>query len=176
MLINCNSCNKKFMVPDSAITESGRLVQCGTCGNKWTQFPIKEKKITQTKKEFSTKIVKKPESKKITRRKKLNKIERYSEEYLQKKHGIQIIEKKSKDYKNEKNKTKSKVNKSREIGFGFYSYLIFLIIFIFTSFGVVNLTKEIIIDSYPKSETYINYLYEIIEILNAVIFQLFNKF
>ena len=51
MLINCNSCHKKFMVPDSAITESGRLVQCGTCGNKWTQFPVKEQKINIPKKE-----------------------------------------------------------------------------------------------------------------------------
>ena len=176
MLINCNSCNKKFMVPDSAITTSGRLVQCGTCGNKWTQYPIKEKKIKETKQEVSTKITKKPETKKIIQKKKLNKIERYSQEYLEKKHGIKIIEKKSKDYKNVKNKIKSKLNKSREIGFGFYGYLILFTIFILTTLGIINLTKEIIIDIYPKSEAYINYLYEVIEILNAVIFQLFNKF
>ena len=42
MLVNCNSCQKKFNVPDSAITEAGRLLQCGSCGNKWTQYPIKE--------------------------------------------------------------------------------------------------------------------------------------
>ena len=41
MLISCNSCQKKFVVPDNAIKESGRLVQCSACGNKWTQFPIK---------------------------------------------------------------------------------------------------------------------------------------
>ena len=41
MLVNCNSCQKKFTVPDSAITEAGRLLQCGSCGNKWTQYPIK---------------------------------------------------------------------------------------------------------------------------------------
>ena len=39
MILTCNSCGKKFVVPDSAITASGRMVQCGSCGNKWKQFP-----------------------------------------------------------------------------------------------------------------------------------------
>ena len=41
MILSCNSCEKKFVVPDNAITASGRLVQCSSCGNKWKQFPIK---------------------------------------------------------------------------------------------------------------------------------------
>ena len=43
MILTCNSCGKKFVVPDSAITSSGRMVQCGSCGNKWRQFPTGEK-------------------------------------------------------------------------------------------------------------------------------------
>ena len=39
---------KKFLVPDNAIPSSGRLVQCSSCGNKWTQYP--EKKIIKPKK------------------------------------------------------------------------------------------------------------------------------
>ena len=50
MLINCNSCLKKFTVPDSAIRETGRLLQCGSCGNKWTQYPIEKKIIENIKK------------------------------------------------------------------------------------------------------------------------------
>ena len=42
MIIQCNSCDKKFNVPDGAITEAGRLVQCSSCGNKWTQYPLKQ--------------------------------------------------------------------------------------------------------------------------------------
>ena len=42
MILECKSCNKKFLVPDSAITSTGRLVQCSSCGNKWTQYPIKK--------------------------------------------------------------------------------------------------------------------------------------
>ena len=40
MILNCNSCEKKFVVPDHAISAEGRVVQCGSCGNKWRQFPI----------------------------------------------------------------------------------------------------------------------------------------
>ena len=35
---------KIFVVPDAAITASGRMVQCGSCGNKWKQYPINEDK------------------------------------------------------------------------------------------------------------------------------------
>ena len=40
---NIKSCDKKFIVPDSAVTATGRLVQCSSCGNKWTQYPLKAK-------------------------------------------------------------------------------------------------------------------------------------
>ena len=43
MILSCNSCKKKFVVPDEAITASGRLVQCSACGNKWNQFPVNSK-------------------------------------------------------------------------------------------------------------------------------------
>ena len=48
MILTCNSCGKKFVVPDSAITAVGRTVQCGSCGNKWKQFPVGEVKNPQT--------------------------------------------------------------------------------------------------------------------------------
>ena len=91
MLVNCNSCQKKFSVPDSAITEAGRLLQCGSCGNKWMQYPIKKEKTTQeeTKKEKSTTSTniksKKPQKFKDSSKKKKRSINLYSEEYLKKK-------------------------------------------------------------------------------------------
>ena len=60
MILECKSCQKKFLVPDNAITSSGRLVQCSSCGNKWTQFPLKKKNELYKKqsepKELVTKI------------------------------------------------------------------------------------------------------------------------
>ena len=82
MLINCNSCQKKFIVPDSAIKESGRLLQCGSCGNKWTQYPIKKNLETKAVKENSPGIKKNTSSNKIKKstKKKKREINLYSVE------------------------------------------------------------------------------------------------
>ena len=42
------SCSRKFAVKDSDIPKEGRMVQCGSCGNKWKQFPADEVKKTQS--------------------------------------------------------------------------------------------------------------------------------
>ena len=171
MILECKSCSKKFLVPDSAITSKGRLVQCSSCGNKWTQFPI-EKKIIKEKINFTAKknVIKKPiktspklkkeEKFFITSEKKKKNIKKksgpsiYSKEYLEKKHGIKIDRNVSNLSKNRPNKKESKSY------FGFYSYLI-VFLFLFTSLiGIVNLTKEIIILNFPFTETYIEYLFE----------------
>ena len=96
MILSCNSCGKKFVVPDQAITSAGRMVQCGSCGNKWKQYPTKSEKITpkEDKKPSlkKTPIKTKPPKpkKKITKKKR--EINLYSPEYLAKKHGISLKE------------------------------------------------------------------------------------
>ena len=35
MLIKCPNCTKSFNVKDHLIPDKGRLLQCGTCNNKW---------------------------------------------------------------------------------------------------------------------------------------------
>ena len=100
MILTCNSCGKKFVVPDSAISASGRLVQCGSCGNKWKQFPVGKiiKKTQSIKKppKISFKMLKfngKTETKKSKKTAPKNQeISLYSPEYLAKKHGIKIDE------------------------------------------------------------------------------------
>ena len=157
MLLNCNSCQKKFIVPDSAITQSGRLVQCGSCGSKWTQYPVKE--ILAKK----TKIIKENKNYKNTVKKTRSKKNLYTAEYLKKKHGLVI---------NESKDTSESVlakGKKKKNSFGFYSYIIILLVFFASLFGVLNLTKEIIILKYPFAEMYISYLYEVIDIIKITI-------
>ena len=151
MIVNCNSCQKKFVVPDSAITESGRLVECGSCGNKWTQYPVKEKPILETKK-----------SKPIKIKKNKKKINLYSEEYLKQKHGL-VIQKSTVQLEK---KTKS---------FGFYSYMITIIIFFIAIFGILNLSKDILIFNYPATELYFNYLYEVLYIIKITFTEFVNQ-
>ena len=51
MIIQCESCSKKFIVNDSDIPKEGRNVQCGYCSVTWLQKPIsvssKTIKLTQ---------------------------------------------------------------------------------------------------------------------------------
>ena len=114
MLVSCNSCQKKFIVPDKAITVSGRLVQCGSCGVKWTQYPVKN---TEAKK---SKLNKNENSIKKTRVKK----NLYTPEYLRKKHGLIINKSPREPRKDKQNEKKSNNN------FGFYGYLIIFFCFL----------------------------------------------
>ena len=154
MILTCNSCGKKFVVPDNAITASGRTVQCGSCGNKWKQFPpqnlkkktIFDKKTSPAIKKPITKIPK-PKTKKV---KKPREINLYSPEYLQKKHGISLNNV-------EKNKTQISNNK---ISFGFYNSLLLFIVLIISISRGLYFFQDFIIQSFPFTEFYLNYFFE----------------
>ena len=54
MIIQCESCSRKFVVKDNDIPTKGRMVQCGYCSVTWHQMPIattikNEKKIKTSK-------------------------------------------------------------------------------------------------------------------------------
>ena len=42
MIIQCESCSKKFIAKDSDIPKEGRMVQCGYCSVTWHQMPVLE--------------------------------------------------------------------------------------------------------------------------------------
>jgi len=56
MIVQCESCSRKFVVNDKDIPDSGRTVQCGYCSITWHQMPISIAKETSEK----TKINKPP--------------------------------------------------------------------------------------------------------------------
>ena len=157
MILSCNSCKKKFVVPDQAITALGRTVQCGSCGNKWKQFPIKnelsktilENKIIPKK---ITNLHKKPKlkSKKF---KKTREIDLYSPEYLAKKHGIILKN------INSNNKDKS----TKKVTFGFYNSLILFTVFFIALSKSLRFFQDFIIQKLPFTEFYINYFFESIK-------------
>ena len=162
MILSCNSCGKKFVVPDNAITASGRMVQCGSCGNKWRQYPLNEiKKLllsskpkktvskslacstknTKTKKKPKKNIVKKPRE-----------ISLYSPEYLAKKHGIKINDTKP-------IKVNNKIEREK-ISFGFYNSLILFIFLVIAFSRILYFSQNFIISYLPASEYYLNYFFE----------------
>ena len=157
MIIQCKSCQKKFNVPDSAITDSGRLVQCSSCGNKWTQFPIqKSPKKEEIKVQKIDNVVKSVTNNKKKKKKKKKNIKPYSEDYLKKKHGIKIIDpSKASTISNNSN---LKIRSS----YGFYNTVLTLIVLLTSIFGVLILTEQMIVEKYPFFEIYIDYLFETI--------------
>ena len=93
MILECKSCQKKFIVPDNAISKTGRLVQCSSCGNKWTQYPIVKKETSQKPERVSPKLREvKVFNSPVTKKKKVKKRAGpsiYSKEYLEKKTWYQ---------------------------------------------------------------------------------------
>ena len=161
MILTCNSCGKKFVVPDSAITASGRMVQCGSCGNKWRQYPVGEVKKTQsiprTKKVVSKpqpikQKIEKPKKVKRNASKKPREISLYSPEYLAKKHGIKIN-----DVQTEKRVSKQE---KKRVSFGFYNSLIVFIFFVIALSRILYFSQGFIISNIPASEYYLNYFFE----------------
>ena len=160
MILTCNSCDKKFVVPDSAITASGRMVQCGSCGNKWKQFPAVEvktqsssrpQKVTSRPKQVKPNI-QKPRKIKKTATKKPREISLYSPEYLAKKHGIKIN-----DLQPEKKISKQEKGK---VTFGFYNSLIVFIFFVVALSRILYFSQGFIVSNIPASEYYLNYFFE----------------
>ena len=161
MILSCNSCGKKFVVPDNAITASGRMVQCGSCGNKWKQFPMgevektqlisRQKKVVSKPKPVQAKIQKSKKVKKTTP-KKPREISLYSPEYLAKKHGIRIN-----DVQPEKKISKQEKGK---VAFGFYNSLIVFIFFVIALSRILYFSEGFIVSKIPASEYYLNYFFE----------------
>ena len=71
MILTCNCGEKKFTLPDKAIPAAGRMVQCGSCGLKWKQFPVGVKKHNQSLKKKKGGFKPQPIQKKIQKPKKI---------------------------------------------------------------------------------------------------------
>ena len=160
MILNCNSCGKKFVVPDNAITAAGRMVQCGSCGNKWKQFPVKntlkaEEKITNLKPPIK-KVKLSGANKKVVKKKakKRSGPDLYSPEYLAKKHGIKI--------NNDETVKKKQINSTKKVKFGFYQLLIVFLIILISFLRLLYFAKDYIVYKLPIMESYLDYLFETI--------------
>tara|TARA_B100001123_G_C14991585_1_gene899808 strand:- start:269 stop:793 length:525 start_codon:yes stop_codon:yes gene_type:complete len=174
MIIQCTACEKKFSVPSSAITASGRLVQCSFCGNKWTQHPI-ESEI----KESITKTISAPRDipvKKTTKKRKGP--APYSKEYMKEKWGTSV-----KSYASDKGlskKIKRVPEKQKPIknvgkpGFGFFSYIITLAVLSTFFVGILSFERTRLSRKFPFLDPYINNFFETIENFKIFILDLYQ--
>jgi len=169
MILSCDSCEKKFVVPDNAISAAGRLVQCSSCGNKWTQFPINEKVKAKVSK-IKSPAKKIQSSAKKSKRKIIKKTgpDLYSPEYLAKKHGIKIDS--NPVLKNKITRVKTKVS------LGFYSFVIISVVIAISILRLLYFTQDIIIEKLPIAEIYIDYLFESIRNIKEIIQNFFSNY
>ena len=176
MIIQCTSCEKKFNVPDAAITSAGRLVQCSSCGNKWTQYPVKSKPIVSKK-------VPKPSIPMSTKNKKTKKRTSpvpYSKEYMEQKWGtsVQSYAKEkglSKETGKSKKVQKQKSSKSLEKpGYGFFNYVITFSVLSIFLVGILNFVRSRITRKFPVLEPYIDHFFESLEIFKIFILDFFR--
>ena len=164
MIIQCTACDKKFSVPDSAITANGRLVQCSSCGNKWTQYPIIQNKTETKIIAKSSKNIGKKTIKKISKK---SSPAPYSKEYMQQKWGTSLESytvKKGISKKAKNNTIKQKTLKREEkIGFGFFNYIITLFVLSTFFVGILGFERTRLSRKFPFLEPYIDYFFETLE-------------
>ena len=158
MIITCNCGLKKFSLPDNSIPAAGRMVQCGSCGLKWKQFPVNEinntepisniKNIASEPKQVQPKRQKVKKVKKTSVRKS-REIDLYSPEYLAKKHGIKLG-----------NEEIKKTSSDEKVSLGFYNTsLLFVVLIIVLSRGLYFF-QDFVVQKFPITEFYINYFFE----------------
>ena len=189
MIIQCQSCSKKFIVKDTDIPKEGRNVQCGYCSFTWhqksislTDKPIKLTKIAKPSKKIdetlSVDAIKASDGKTykflgsqwaellpsgktgLFAKKKIGKeLDKITGRKIEK-----TIEKKRKKELDPSTQGISGSEKLPDIykpreGLGFFGYIFLLIIVGFSIVGVLKTFENDLIDRFPEIE----YVYEILD-------------
>ena len=190
MIIQCESCSKKFIVKDSDIPKEGRSVQCGYCSFSWHQKststqdkPIKLTKIAKPSKKIdealSVDAIKASDGKTykflgsqwaellpsgktgLFARKKIGK-------ELDKITGRKIEKTSEKKRKRELDPSTEGISSSEKLpdiykpreGLGFFGYIFLIIIVGFSLVGILKTFEDDLLNYYPES----NYIYELLDI------------
>tara|TARA_A100001015_G_C14644106_1_gene576572 strand:- start:208 stop:672 length:465 start_codon:yes stop_codon:yes gene_type:complete len=153
MIIICPCGEKKFEIEENLIPKKGRLLQCGSCDEKWFFKP--GKKIDYLDDDKTKSIESKP-----------NDI------------GINDYNNTKKDASNENIKIENKSKRNiKKLSFGFYlrnffSYLIVFFISIVALIILLDTLKQPLIFLLPNLEFYLFNLFEVLKDINLFIMDL----
>tara|TARA_B100001123_G_C14865753_1_gene849848 strand:+ start:73 stop:693 length:621 start_codon:yes stop_codon:yes gene_type:complete len=182
MIIQCESCSRKFIVKDIDIPEEGRTVQCGYCSVTWHQKPI-----TITKKDVQPEVTQSLSVEKIKASDgKTYKFlgSQWAELLPSGKTGLfakkqigkeldkltgrkvdKVIKKKTKKTKEvdpsegiDSEKRLPEIYKPKE-GLGFFGYIFLIIIIGFSIVGILRTFENDLINYFPQTE----YIYELLD-------------
>jgi len=185
MIIQCQSCSKRFVVKDKDIPEEGRVVQCGYCSVTWRQMPTLKKTIITEKEDTNESLS--VESIKASDGKTYKFIgSQWAQLLPSGKTGLFAKKKIGKELdkltgRKKTNITKTKTKKTKEVdpssemlsdsqqlpdiyipkeGLGFLGYIFLLIIISFSTVGVLKTFENDLINYFPQAE----YIYEALDL------------
>ena len=184
MIIQCESCSRKFIVKDSDIPENGRTVQCGYCSITWHQNPVsistkKIKPAVEINEDLSVDAIKASDGKTykflgsqwaqllpsgktgLFAKKKIGKeLDRLTGRKVE--SAVERKKKKSKEVDPssvnlDDGKKLPDIYKPRE-GLGFFGYFFLLIIIGFSAVGILKTFENDLILYFPEAE----YIFELL--------------
>ena len=185
MIIQCQSCSRKFVVKDKDIPEEGRTVQCGYCSVTWHQIPALKKTIVTEKEDTNESLS--VESIKASDGKTYKFIgSQWAQLLPSGKTGLFAKKKIGKELdkltgRKNTNITKKKTKKNKEVdpssemasdsqqlpdiyqpkeGLGFLGYIFLLIIISFSAVGILKTFENDLINYFPQAE----YIYEVLDL------------
>ena len=181
MIIQCQSCEKRFEVNDRDIPSSGRLVQCGYCSTQWLQMPIDTSVTTNKQKGSENLAIKDFEASNektyrflgrqwvevlpsgrlgILATKKIS----LELDKISGKKGLKkgIKTKKKSINPSEEYIQKRKVQKNYETknGLGFFGYIFLSVIIFLSLIGIIETFKENIVTFFPEIDNQLKFIYE----------------
>ena len=184
MIIQCQSCSRKFVVKDKDIPEEGRAVQCSYCSVTWHQMPaLKKTNVTEkedTNENLSVESIKASDGKTykflgsqwaqllpsgktgLFAKKKISK----ELDKLTGRKNTSITKKKTK--KKDVDPSSEMVSDSQQLpdiykpkeGLGFLGYIFLLIIISFSVVGILKTFENDLINYFPQSES----IYEVLDL------------
>jgi len=186
MIVNCESCSRKFIVRDQDIPAQGRMVQCGYCSVTWHQMPIAtpikkgntKKHSTKISEDLSVDAIKASDGKtykflgsqwaqllpsgktglfaKKKIGKELDKLTGRKTESTTEKKTKKQLDPSSESFDN--NKKLPDIYKPKQ-GIGFFGYIFLLIIIGFSIVGVLKTFENDLLNYFPETE----YIFELLD-------------
>ena len=164
MIITCPNCNKQFKIDNSLIPDEGRDLQCGSCNHIWF-YNIQEKnnEVLELKHEIISEDI---ETKADNKENKIEQ-EQQPEEIIKTE-----INSKKKEKDSEKQKNTTTLNKTKNKGSKFFSYLIVFIISFVALIILLDTLKTPLINVFPGLEIILFNLFETLQDIKLFIIDL----
>ena len=164
MIITCPNCNKQFKIDNSLIPNEGRDLQCGSCNHIWF-YNIQEKnnEVLELKQEIISEDIE-------------TKNENTEDKIDEKQQPEKIIKTETNNKKKEKNsekqKNKTTLEKTKNKGSKFFSYLIVFIISFVALIILIDTLKTPLINVFPGLEIILFNLFETLQDIKLFIIDL----